>query len=110
MRTEEHNLQVTIVKYLRYKDYLVFSVPNAGARSERMGAYYKAEGLLAGVSDLILVLQTEVIFIELKIGNEKQRANQKEFEKKVTNLGYQYWLIYSLEQLIVYLNAFTNEN
>ncbi|MEK0423067.1 MAG: hypothetical protein RLZ95_977 [Bacteroidota bacterium] len=110
MKQEEHQLQVAIVNYLRYNGYLVFSVPNAGARSKRMGGYYKAEGLLAGVSDLILVLPNEVIFIELKIGTEKQKPPQKEFEKRVKELGYQYWLIYCIEQLIVNINAFTNEN
>lgn len=110
MKTEEHNLQVAIVQYLRYNNHLVFAIPNGGLRSKRMGAYYKAEGLLAGVSDLILVLKTDIIFIEIKKGKEKQKPPQKEFENRVKELGYQYWLIYSIEQLIVYLNAFTNEN
>ena len=35
--------------------YVLFAIPNAARRSARNGAYMKDEGMLPGVSDLILL-------------------------------------------------------
>lgn len=104
MRNEEHKLQVTIVKYLRYNNILCFSVPNHGIRSPRMGAYYKEEGMLAGVADLILLFKKKCIFVELKIEKQKQSDSQKKFQSLVENLGFDYWVIRNLENLIDKIN------
>lgn len=58
----------------------------------------KATGLVAGVSDLIIIQPNRVLFVELKIDKGKQSDNQKEFEQIVTNLGFEYHLVRSLEQ------------
>jgi hypothetical protein len=58
----------------------------------------KATGLVAGVSDLIIVQPNRVIFLELKDTNGRQSNEQKLFQEKVTALGFEYWLIRSLEE------------
>jgi hypothetical protein len=58
----------------------------------------KATGLVAGVSDLIIVQPNRVIFLELKDTNGRQSNEQKSFQEKVTALGFEYWLIRSLEE------------
>lgn len=110
MRNEEHKLQVTIVKYLRYNKILCFSVPNHGIRSPRMGAYYKEEGMLAGVADLILLFEKKCIFVELKIEKQKQSDSQKKFQSLVENLGFDYWVIRNLENLIEKINEIKKES
>ena len=54
----------------------------------------------SGVSDLIVLMPNRAMFIELK--NEKgiQSESQKDFEQSVSALGFEYYLIRSLDQFI----------
>lgn len=58
-----------------------------------------ATGLCAGASDVIIVLPNKTLFCEFKIGDNNQQQNQVEFEQSVTELGHEYHVIRSLEQL-----------
>lgn len=53
----EHREQVVFVGLMRnfYPDALLAAVPNGGARDPRVGATLKAEGVLSGFPDLILM-------------------------------------------------------
>lgn len=74
---------------------MVFSIPNDS--SNFMETKRKVNtGLLRGVSDLILIIPNKIIFVELKRENGKQSEAQKEFEARVTALGFEYYLIRSL--------------
>lgn len=55
-------------------------------------------GVRSGVSDLIVLLKEKVLFIELKNEVGKQRENQKDFETLVQKLGFNYYLIRTLEE------------
>lgn len=99
--TPEHNLQVQVINLLRnYYGLCVFAVPNGGSRNLYEAKNLKNEGVMAGVSDLILVLNGVVIFLELKAGKNKQQESQKIFEKKVKGLGHQYYVVRSLEDVM----------
>lgn len=76
---------------------IVFSVPNE-RKSYMEIKDLLLTGLLSGVSDLIVVLQGKVIFIELKNAKGKQSDKQKIFQKQVENLGHEYWLIRTFEE------------
>ena len=78
--------------------FMIFSVPNGGTRNVIEAKKLKATGLLAGVSDLIIVLDGKVLFIELKNENGIQSNTQKDFEARVTNLNHNYYLVRSLDQ------------
>lgn len=102
MKNEEHQLQCAIVEYLRYKGYCVFSIPNHGIRTPRLGAYFKAEGLLPGVADLFVMKANKFshgIFIEVKSGKGTMSKTQKEFQLRCIENEYDYWLIYDVETL-----------
>lgn len=73
-------------------------MPNGAHVSKAQAIKLKATGLVAGVSDLIIIQPNRVLFVELKIDKGKQSDNQKEFEQIVTNLGFEYHLVRSLEQ------------
>lgn len=76
---------------------LIFSVPNEG-RSKIETLQKKAIGMMAGVSDLIIVRPGEVIFVEVKTPNGTQSKSQKVFQSLVEALGFRYLLVRSLEQ------------
>ena len=60
MNQEEHNIQCACVRWFNYQwpEYrgLLFAVPNGGARSKATAGKLKAEGVVAGVADLILLV------------------------------------------------------
>ena len=110
----ESRIQQSIVVFFR-NNYqrkgidkgLIFSVPN-----ERTGGYQAMRpllltGLLSGVSDLIVVLEGRVIFVEVKNSIGKQSDKQKLFETQVENLGFEYHVVRTLNEFILILNLNT---
>jgi hypothetical protein len=87
-------------QYPQYRK-LLFSVPNGGVRTPKNARVLKAEGVTAGVSDLLLLVPSgdyHGFCIEMKIGKNKQSDLQKEWQLLVTNQGYKYKVIYSVEE------------
>lgn len=76
--------------------YCIFSVPNDSSNKEET-MRKKATGLVAGVSDLIILMENRTIFVEVKTPTGVQSETQKEFEQRVKALGFEYWLVRSLE-------------
>ena len=103
----ENNIQADIYKWYTntycLKNHsprnIIFSVPNGSNRSIQEAMMLKATGLLAGVSDLILVHNGRVIFIEVKQPTKKQQPNQIEFEQRVKAQGFEYFVVYSLKDI-----------
>ena len=77
--------------------HLIFSVPNGGLRNKREASKLKATGVVAGVSDLIILQPNKTIFVEVKTETGRQSPKQKEFENIVKNLGFEYYLVRNLE-------------
>lgn len=75
--------------------YDIFSVPNEATWSNNN---FKALGVRKGVSDLVVVLDSKILFIELKDGNNTQSKEQIDFQEVVTKLNHSYYLCYSLTQ------------
>lgn len=77
--------------------HCLFSVPNdSSSKEETMRKL--ATGMIAGVSDMVMIEPNRVVFIEVKTPIGKQSDNQIKFQKKVEALGFEYWLIRSLEE------------
>ena len=99
---KEDALQAKIViwfknNYQMHGKGLIFSCPNGGTRNIVEAKKLKETGLMAGVSDLIVLLETKILFVELKIEKGIQSDAQKLFETRILNLGYEYHLIRDLE-------------
>jgi len=77
--------------------FAIFSVPNE-SKSKRETLQKMNIGMMPGVSDLIVVRESEVIFVEIKTPTGTQSDNQKRFQLTVEALGFKYHLIRSLEQ------------
>lgn len=105
---EEHRLQVACVRWFRmqYPDlaHALFAVPNGGRRDATTGAKLKAEGALAGVSDLILLKSNAkygALLIEMKTTKGRQSDSQKEWEKEITKSGeYRYVVCRTFEEFM----------
>jgi hypothetical protein len=91
----EFTIQVEIVAFCRKNDIICFSVPNEATRNN---SKYIQSGVLAGVSDLIVLNNGKTHFVELKDYKGKQSDKQKEFENKVISQGFEYFLVRSLDE------------
>ncbi|GHU01970.1 hypothetical protein FACS1894186_5720 [Alphaproteobacteria bacterium] len=106
MKKEEHQIQVGIVKYLRIKGFLVFACPNGGLRSVGTARTLKAEGVLAGVSDLVILLPAgQVVFVEVKTPKGTQADSQKDFQFQVKEMGYEYLIWRSVDDAVAWVAA-----
>ena len=99
---KEDALQAKIVvwfknNYQMHGKGLIFSCPNGGTRNIVEAKKLKETGLMAGVSDLIVLLENKILFVELKIEKGIQSDAQRLFETRIINLGYEYHLIRDLE-------------
>lgn len=113
MKHEESELQRSCVKWFRYKypnrKLSLFSVPNGGFRNVREAAIMKSEGVVAGVSDLVLAIPRHGfhgLFIEMKTQKGKQSDLQKEFEMAVTEEGYKYAICRSFDEFMETINGY----
>jgi hypothetical protein len=103
MKTENKTQQEIIMYYrnnycLKHHNpkHAIFSVPN-DSKDAKEQMRKIATGLMRGVSDLIIVKPNEVVFCEVKTDVGRQSDSQKEFEQTVSNLGFRYILVRSLE-------------
>ena len=108
MKHEESQTQRHCVKWFRYQfkqpDYVIFAVPNGGKRGKIEAGIMKAEGVLAGASDLVVLAHERVIFIEMKAGKGTQTDKQKEFQKLVENLGFEYYISRNFDEFQELIN------
>ena len=96
---------------LKGAGHFVFAVPNGGSRNLREAARLKAQGVLAGVSDLVILLPHKVYFVELKNPNGKGRQSpaQRAFEEKVRSMGHEYQIWDSWGHVELFINAHREE-
>ena len=113
---QEHRLQCACVQWFRTLhpkfNHNLFAVPNGGRRDKVTGAKLKAEGVLAGVADLILLKSNAdygALLIEMKTGSGKQSEVQGRWQKAIEKDGYKYVLCRSLDDFMREINAYLKE-
>lgn len=63
----------------------------------KIATLFKAMGLKAGVSDLIIIRPGSVVFVEVKTPTGTQSPKQKQFQSIVESMDYQYLIVRGLE-------------
>lgn len=91
----EQAIQRAVVGHLRARarpGVVWFHVPNERKQSPRQGAEFKRQGVLAGVSDLILLYDGKAFALELKAGKNGPTVAQGAFIDAFNNSGgYAAW-------------------
>ena len=112
-REIEHDTQVACVRWFRCQycqfSHALFAVPNGGRRDAVTGAKMKAEGVLAGVSDLILLKSNRAygaLLIEMKTNKGHLSDNQKLWQSLITQDRYKYVVCHSLDEFILEINDY----
>ena len=108
---EESHFQQQVVAMLRAHGVFCFSVPNGVKLKKSSAKIAKAEGLLAGVADLIVLLSGgRTLFIEFKNPNKTgaQSKDQREFQKTVETLGFNYVIWDNWIQVQDFINSYNS--
>ena len=93
----EHEEQKTLFEWAAYHArqypelYLLFAIPNGGLRSPKTGARLKAEGVKAGVPDLMLPVARggyHGLFVEMKAGRGRATRVQRVWADMLAAEGY----------------------
>lgn len=105
MKHQESKLQRECVKWFRLQyphlRRLLFAVPNGGKRSAFEAAIMKAEGVVSGVSDLILMVPNadyHAFCIEMKHGKNGLSENQEDFKAAVEKRNYKFTICRSFDE------------
>lgn len=105
MKHNESNMQISCVKWFRLAypqyAYMLFSVPNGGTRGATEAKILKAEGVVAGVSDLILLIPRNgkgSLCFEMKTRTGVQRITQHVWQEEAEKHGNQYVVIRSFDE------------
>ena len=107
----EGDIQEACVNWFRYAypNYVIFAVPNGGSRNCREAVQLKREGALAGVADLIVIIEHAVLFVEMKTKKNKQQDSQVLFQQNVERLGHTYVICHSLQEFQLAIERFIKE-
>ncbi|KKL94044.1 hypothetical protein LCGC14_1868590 [marine sediment metagenome] len=95
----EHDEQVALFEWAAWQVNLgveplrwLFAIPNGGLRNKATAGKLKAEGVKAGVPDVMLPFPSQNyngLFIEMKFGNNKPTPKQIEWLAWLNGMNYQ---------------------
>lgn len=111
----ESQIQQACVHWFRmqHPDKVLFAVPNGGARDPITGAILKAEGVMPGVSDLILLYPSggyHALCIEMKTDKGRQQPSQIEFQKAVERYKYKYVVCRNIDTFVEAIKMYMSES
>lgn len=107
---ESHIQQQMILWFrMQYPRYIIAAIPNGGRRNALEAKIMKSEGVLAGFSDLIIVANRSVLFVEVKTKTGRQSELQKKFQTDVERLGFQYSICRSLQDFQLTIEKFLRD-
>lgn len=96
----EADLQKSCANYLRWKKVFFFHPPNGGYRLKSTGGRLKSEGVIAGVSDLVILEPRGAyhgLMIELKVGRNTLSLAQIDYLRKCWKKGYSVAVCYNFD-------------
>lgn len=112
-RQREHDLQTACVRWFRYRHprlaRCLIAVPNGGRRDAVTGAKLKAEGVTAGVSDLLLLVPSggfHGLCIEMKTPQGRQSEAQRDWQLEMERQGYRYAIVRSAHEFIAEVGSY----
>ena len=111
MIQHESRLQQACVRWFNLQHgnlrLLLIAIPNGARRDRINGQRLKAEGMVAGAADLILLVPNsrgQILCIEMKTERGRQSPSQKDFQTAIENVGNKYVVCRSVDDFIHQVN------
>ena len=118
MRSEDTE-QIAVIQWATYQMNVypelkwLHHCPNGGSRNRNEAVKLKQMGVKAGVSDLCLPYPKGIycgLYIEMKFGDNRQQASQKEFLADMAEAGHFVATCYSAEEAIEVIKKYLSLN
>ena len=116
MSHPESILQRQCVKWFRLQyagiGNLLFAIPNGGFRNQIEAKIMKGEGVVSGVSDLILLYSNGVynsLCIEMKVPGGRQTDKQRDWQELAERHGNKYVICHSLDEFMSEVNGYMQQ-
>ena len=106
--SKTNDLTKAILEFCKYSNHYARRISSEGRY--RMGTVYKRPngsfrgpgqfipGQNKGIADIMMTASGKTIWIEVKVGRDRQSEVQKDFENNIKNSGGEYWIIKTFEQ------------
>lgn len=88
-----------VVKWLNDHGLFWINIKTTGTWDPTKRVYRESPYTLRGTSDLLVLHQSQPLFIELKAPKGKQSVEQKTFQKMIENEGCEYHVVRSADDL-----------
>lgn len=118
-REPEHDLQSMVVQWWRLTHHklgvperLLFAIPNGGLRNRVVAAKLKAEGVRAGVPDMMLAVPRGAahgLFIEHKAGKRKPSDEQEGVISDLVAQGYSVAVSHSYDETVKLISSYLSQ-
>ena len=115
MRHIESEIQKNCITWFRLQyrhlGKMLFAIPNGGSRNSREAAIMKAEGVTAGVADVILLVSRggyNSLCIEFKAEKGRQTELQKQWQQEAEKNGNKYVVCRSFKDFHSIINEYLN--
>lgn len=111
----ESRLQQTCVEWfrLKYKDKIIFAIPNGGSRNILEAVALKRQGVLKGVPDLFIaepVGKFHGLWIEMKVMKNKLTDEQKNMIEALNQRGFRAEVCREFETFQKMVEGYLNED
>lgn len=108
-----NGLQKCILDYCKYRGHFASRVSVTGRwvkdSNHIYGGKYIKAAIDRGFSDLLLVVNGKPIFVEVKIGSDRQSEDQKKFEKRVTDSKGVYFIVKNFNEFLEKIKQYESE-
>jgi len=111
VRIRERDEQQAVVEWfrLRYRDELIFAIPNGGSRSPVEAYYMRLGGLLAGAPDLCVPCPKTPwhgLYVEMKAIDGRLSTVQANFINRLNAKGYLAVVCFGFEDAVSKITAY----
>ena len=117
MRHEESRTQSACVRWFRLQypeyAYMLIAVPNGARTSESQARILKAEGMVAGAADLLLLVPRHdfgCLCLETKTDKGRQSDSQKMWQMQAEKAGNLYAVYRNFDQFRAIVSDYLGEN
>lgn len=114
MRDQEHQLQVSCIKWfrLKFRRKLIYAIPNGGKRNSIVAIKLKAEGVTSGIPDLHIPIANRFyhgLYIEMKVKPNSPTTSQEEMMNQLQANGYKCSVCYSLDEFMEVVSKYMKD-
>lgn len=106
MPVSANNVTKAIIAYTRLRGGFATRINTQGQYDPRL-KIWRPGSTVKGMSDILIVFEGIPIFVEVKVGKDKQSKEQKAFEESVTKAGGLYFVARDIETFKNYLLGMT---